>query len=105
MHAKEVMQRLRRHLADAERPSNGTLAHGLELLAQTDLRARVCDVAQPALVVHGECDTLVPLPAAEYLSAHLPHARLAVVAGAAHAPFLSRPNDVIELMQDFVDGR
>lgn len=103
--AKQVAQHLRSHLARADTPSIDTLVQGLELLARTDLREEARSVAPPVLVVHGECDMLVPLAAGEYLAAQMPSARLAVVAGAAHAPFLSRSNDVIGLVQDFLDGR
>ena len=80
---------LRRHLFERGEPSADVLAAALAVLRDTDLRGSLSKVAVPAVVIGGERDALVPLPATEFLAAALPHARHATIAGAAHAPFLS----------------
>jgi pimeloyl-[acyl-carrier protein] methyl ester esterase len=77
----------------AERPTPDALAlrAGLDILAATDLRGRLADVRQPALVVSGERDRLTPPAAGRYLAAGLPRGRFIGLQGAAHAPFLSHP--------------
>lgn len=82
-------------------PAVDALGQGLRILVESDLRDRMGTVAQPVMVVHGERDTLVPLAAAEYLKHALPDARLAVIAGAAHAPFVSKPREAGTLLAGF----
>lgn len=77
-------------LADP-RPAAAALLTGLAWLRDVDLRAAAPRVAAPALLIHGERDSLMPLPAAEALAALLPRARLAALPGCAHAPFISDP--------------
>ena len=64
---------------------------GLALLAATDLRGAIAGIEVPTLVIGGDRDTLVPSDSLRWLAASLPHATLALIPGAAHAPFLSHP--------------
>ena len=85
------------------RPSIGTLLRGLAWLRDTDLRARLATLDLPCLLLHGAHDGLVPLAAAQALADALPHARLAVLPGAAHAPFLSDPDWFASQVQAFCE--
>ena len=96
--ARRVSARLRAALAAHAAPPTSVLEQGLRILAAADLRSALSEIAQPALVVHGERDEIVPLDAADYLAHGLARARLAVVQGAAHAPFISDPETVSALM-------
>jgi pimeloyl-[acyl-carrier protein] methyl ester esterase len=98
--AKRVMQTLRATLKAYAVPSSAVLAAGLEILQEEDLRAVLGDIVQHTLVVHGQNDQLVPLAAARELAQRLPRARLAIVAGAAHAPFVSSPEVVSRLLAE-----
>lgn len=98
--AKMVLRTLRDSLFTRGRPAAEALRGGLEILAETDLRARLGRV--PTLIVHGDRDLLSPLPAAQWLAQHLPGARLEVFHGAAHAPFLSHPNEFVETVKDYL---
>jgi pimeloyl-[acyl-carrier protein] methyl ester esterase len=80
------------------------LAAGLQILKDTDLRADLPRVAQSVLIVHGERDTVVPLAAGEYMEHTLPQATLAVIGGAAHAPFVTQPQDVARRIAEFCRG-
>lgn len=99
--ARRVATRLRACLADDDVTGKGALKRGLEALIANDLRPLLRDIAHDVLVMHGEKDTLVPLAAAEYLAHTLPRGRLAVVRGAAHAPFISDPEGVADAMVEF----
>lgn len=103
--AGQVARRLRETLLARGRPGTRVLQHGLEILLGTDLRLELHAIMQPALVVHGDCDVLTPPAAGEHLSRMLPNARLEVMRGAAHAPFVSNPDDVGALLVDFFDER
>jgi len=102
--ARRVLRRLRSALATSAWPNDGVLQGGLEILLETDLRERLAAIRQRTLVLQGDRDALVPLRAAEYLSGRLPGARLVVLDGAAHAPFLSRPREAAAALQEFLDG-
>jgi pimeloyl-[acyl-carrier protein] methyl ester esterase len=95
---RNVARQLRIALASGAGPA---LADGLRLLQETDLRDELGSIRQPALVLHGDRDRLVPPAAADYLSRRLPAAWLTAVRGAAHAPFLSRPAEVAAAVEEF----
>jgi len=103
--ARTVMQKLRAAVNAEPLPATAVLQHGLDILRTEDFRPRLGDAEQHTLIVHGENDQLVPLAAARYLVQALPHARLETVAGAAHAPFASRPEAVSRLLSEHFDGR
>jgi pimeloyl-ACP methyl ester esterase len=79
-------------------PSAATLLAGLDVLRETDLRAALRAVRLPTLVLHGAADPVCPPGAARALAAALPRARLVLVPGAGHAPFLSRPSAVLDAL-------
>ena len=79
-----------------------TLLKGLEWLRDTDLREQVSALGCPVLLIHGENDPLMPIPAARWLAEHLPHAQLQVFSGAAHAPFLNAPEQFVSLVGRFI---
>ena len=56
----------------------------------------------PALVVWGEQDRLVPIAHAHAYVHGLPDARLVIVPGAAHYPYLEQPEVFAEAIEDFV---
>ena len=100
-HPRGVLRRLREHALARGEPDAAALAAALRLLKKTDLRARLERIAQPALILHGERDALVPLAAGEYLQRVLPHATLEVFAGAGHAPFIAQPQRTARRIAEF----
>ncbi len=90
--ARAVIGRLRETVFQRGEPEAATLAAGLGLLREVDLRAVAANVACPALVVHGAYDTLCPVDTGRWLAGRIPGARLALHERAAHAPFLSHPD-------------
>lgn len=81
-------------------PSNvAVLARDLDYLEQADLRA-----SQPATlhVILGQRDQVIGADCAETLQAWCPHAHLHVVAGAGHAPMISRPEAVAGVLVGFM---
>lgn len=77
---------------------------GLAVLGATDLRPALAGVDLPTLVVHGERDPICPAGAGRFLAAAIPRARLALVPGAGHAPFLSRPREVSASLRAFMEA-
>lgn len=99
---KTVLKRLRDNLFAKGRPSAEALRAGLAILLGTDLRDRAAAVKTPALLLHGERDMLTPVGAARWLAERMPDARLNVLPGAAHAPFLSHPGKFTEIVTGFL---
>ena len=55
-----------------------------------DVTADLGQIRMPTLILHGDSDDLIPLPAAEHLLAALPDARLKVYPATGHMPQLER---------------
>src|SRR5690242_5058714 len=58
---------------------DSVLAAGLAVLAQADVRSGLHEVKQPALVLHGAHDRIVPLAAGRRLAAALPDGRFSLL--------------------------
>ena len=100
---RELRLALQQRLFSHGEPDIAALQEGLELLRASDLRAQLKQVSQPTLVIAGERDMLSPLPAATYMAHTLPDARLQIIAGAAHAPFLSHREIFVQHVMDFMN--
>jgi pimeloyl-[acyl-carrier protein] methyl ester esterase len=101
-HAAARLGELRRVLDERAEPEAEALRAGLDMLATTDLRARLDAVRQPALVIAGERDRLTPAEAGRRLAAGLPGGRLLALPGAAHVPFLSHPGAFASAVAGFL---
>ncbi|MGQ0748929.1 MAG: pimeloyl-ACP methyl ester esterase BioH [Betaproteobacteria bacterium] len=102
--AASVARYLRETLsATAHEAHAAALQHGLSMLSRTDLRPALNSIAQPTLVMHGERDAIAPLAAGRYLARALPEARIVVMEGAAHAPFVSEPEQAYARLASFFD--
>ena len=96
----------RRVIASLERSIQGNapasvLAAGLDVLLAADVRGTVHRVTQPALVLHGAHDRIVPPAAGRRLAQALPDARFELMRSCAHAPFLSQPAHVARALAGF----
>ncbi len=95
----EVISQLKACLDPA--PQRDVLQAGLNLLLTIDLRADLARIKQPSLVIHGKQDKLVPWQAADWLASNLDDAQFFAIAKAAHAPFLSHPEKVVQAVAEF----
>jgi len=93
-------RRLAHGLSASRLPDAATLIQGLGWLRDVDLRQQLSAIVVPTLLIHGENDPLMPLPAAQWLKDQLPNAHLERFAGAAHAPFLNDPERFAMLIGD-----
>lgn len=82
-------------------PDEGSAADGLRILQREDLRPLVEAISVPTLVMHGDCDEVIPVAAGEWLAANLPAARLERFPRVGHAPFFSSPGIFLRLIGDF----
>ncbi|HEX9291232.1 MAG TPA: alpha/beta hydrolase [Anaeromyxobacteraceae bacterium] len=75
---------------------------GLDALVADDERPRLGDVRVPVLLVHGERDPICLPEASAFAQSRIPGARRAVLPGVGHAPHLSRPALVNDLLARFL---
>lgn len=103
--ARARIRELRARVFGHGEPDPRALADGLAILSDTDLRDELVDLAVPVLVMAGSRDRLTPPAASTALAAAVAGARYEEVAGAAHAPFLSHPDEIASSIEAFADGR
>lgn len=101
---RKLLMQLRHHFQARGEPAAEVLDQGIGLLAEVDLRRQTRELRQPALVIGGDRDTLTPLGASRWLAQNLPRGQLLHLAGAAHAPHLSHPNEFLEAVSAFCHG-
>lgn len=98
---RTVMKYLRVALFARGVPETGVLQAGLKILLDSDLRDEATALSPPVCLVHGERDMLVPPDAARWLAERAPDARLRMIGGSAHAPFLSHPTAFVGTVREF----
>lgn len=82
----------------------GEITKALEALYAADLRDRLKEIEVPVLLVHGEMDTVCPPGAALYLAENLKDARLEIMKGTGHAPFITKPDLFADIMKEFISS-
>lgn len=102
--AQATLHLLKERVLGGAPPSTAALAHGLALLESTDLRAAAAGLRAPLLGISGAMDRLTPAAALEWLAAAVPDGRHLTIARAAHAPFLSHPDDFCLAVEGFLRG-
>jgi len=102
---RELLTLFRDMLFSRGRPDLKALLGGLEILRSCDLRSALQFITQPALIVAGERDALVPVQASQFMAQRMPFAELVRIEGAAHAPFLSHAEEFIEHLVKFVSKK
>ena len=101
-HARDDIRQLRHWLAERPSPQFAALEAGLTLLADIDLREPLRELALPWLRIYGRLDSLVPKAAIPLLDDLYPASRSVTLNKASHAPFISHPDEFIEIVRDFV---
>ena len=76
----------------------------LVAIKRFDVRDRLGEIRCPTLVIAGERDTTVPLRAKRFLAAHIPGARLEIVADSGHATPVDQPDAFNELLTRFLQS-
>lgn len=83
-------------------PETEALLGTLDVLSSTDVRDLLPGFTLPVLVVHGEDDRICPPGAGQYLAQGIAAARLVLIPGCGHALFLSRPEEFMAALTDFL---
>ncbi len=102
---RELLAKLRERLFSHGEPDMQALRDGLSILRDVDLRSELQSVAQPAMIIAGERDKLTPPGASRHLAENISDASLVEVKGAAHAPFLSHPDEFVKQVKIFMGSQ
>lgn len=85
-------------------PGNNAAQDALKSLASADLRSVLPTVGLPVLLITGSADRICPSSASRYMAGLLPDARLEILEGAGHAPFITRPVEFAASLKKFIEG-
>ena len=100
--ARELIRNLRTGVFRHGEPDQKSLAAGLRLLRDSDLRSDLPDIDRPCLLLHGKRDRLTPPAVATFLRDSLPQAKALIFDDAGHAPFLSHALDFSSAVKGFM---
>lgn len=100
--SKEELRLLRQNVFQHGEPRLEALRAGLAILRDADLRPLLPAVRCETLFLYGERDRLVSVKTAQWLTANMRTATSNVVRGAAHAPFLSHPDEFLRVLETFL---
>ncbi|HYM46596.1 MAG TPA: alpha/beta fold hydrolase [Solirubrobacteraceae bacterium] len=73
------------------------------MILETDVRDILPTIGVPTLVVHREHE-FIPVEGARYIASHIPGARLAVLPGADHVPWVGDSEGYLDEIQEFLTG-
>ena len=82
-------------------PGKDAALGGLDTLLNADLLGCTWQNV-PSLVLHGECDTVIPPSAGRYLAEHLPDAHYVQLDQVGHAPLISQPDHCAMVIKEFL---
>lgn len=102
--AISTVRELQQSLRLRGNPSLEALKSGLEILATTDLRKELPYLNFPVTWMLGGHDTLVPVSIAESLVALQPDIKIIIEKNAAHAPFISHPEEFSTALINFAES-
>ena len=96
------LRALRAQAANAPAPHPEGLQQGLDVLETTDLRGGLSSIDVPTLWLTGGGDSLTPPAAAEWAVSRQSQARSRILEDAGHAPFITHPTTLTELIHDWL---
>ncbi|NOT10859.1 MAG: pimeloyl-ACP methyl ester esterase BioH [Methylococcaceae bacterium] len=100
---KTTSKILKSAVTECDAPDTATLNQGLSILKETDLRQVLAQLTLPVLAILGDGDTLVPPAVGHEMQKLLPTLDLNILDQAGHVPFLSHPEQVINIIAGFMD--
>ena len=94
---------LKQAIIDQPQASLAVLEQGLKILQQSDLREKMTNIEVPALRIYGALDSLVPRRGMPQTDVLWPNSQSVVIEQAAHAPFISHPDQFCAEILKFID--
>lgn len=103
--ARQDARQLKQAVLSLPMPSAEVLNGGLEILKTEDLRDALTALEMPFLRLYGRLDGLVPRKIVAPLDARWPQSQSLIFPKAAHAPFISHPDDFCIALTEFNNFR
>ncbi len=100
---RDLLRQVREKIDERPLPQTEALRLGLDILCHSNLRPKLSTLQTPLQLIFGGRDTLVPAACAEPIQAILPQARINIIKGAGHLPFLSHQQEFLSLIENFID--
>lgn len=100
--ATATLQRLQQALTEGGEGQPAALQAALRWLETTDQRPWLGNIYQPTLVIAGQYDRIVHAEASKSLAYQLPNALYLEIPRCGHAPFISHPDEILGLVQEFL---
>ncbi|CDG19780.1 Carboxylesterase BioH [Xenorhabdus poinarii G6] len=102
--ARQDARELKSVILNQPMPSVDVLNAGLEILRTDDLREELSRLPLPFLRLYGHLDGLVPRKIVSLLDSAWPHTHSVIMRHAAHAPFISHPDEFVEILMNFASS-
>ena len=103
--ARQDARALKSTVLSLPMPTVDALNGGLEILKTADLRQALTSLDKPFLRLYGRLDGLVPRKIVPQLDALWPQSESYLFAKAAHAPFISHPDEFCQVIREFADAK
>lgn len=100
--SRQDLRELKAVVLSYPQPDIAVLNGGLAILQHSDLRSELAQLRLPFLRIYGYLDALVPRKVATMLDQVLPASPSLVMAKAAHAPFISHPDQFCQSVCRFI---
>jgi len=95
--AKEDIKKIQHQLSLQGEADPQALRQGLQILLNEDKRDQLASLSMPVTLIAGKRDTLIKIRALEQL-AETPNVSLYTIATAGHAPFISHPQQFVDVL-------
>mgnify|MGYP001825493845 FL=1 len=95
--AKQDIKQIQQQLSQQGGAKPSALRQGLQILLNEDKRIQLLALSIPVICIAGQRDTLIKVKALELLT-ETPNIYLHTMAAAGHAPFISHPQQFVELL-------
>lgn len=100
--SKLLIKKLKEMNEEIDPPEVRSLQLGLDILLNNDLRNDINKINHRTLLIVGDMDRLTPKSASLWLKSHLKEARVKVIQGASHIPFLSHSDEFFDHLNQFL---
>ncbi|MCW9024820.1 MAG: pimeloyl-ACP methyl ester esterase BioH [Gammaproteobacteria bacterium] len=102
-YARQGLRELKQKVFERDVPEVKILEQGLEVLLTADFRQQASYIDCPVQLLGGEHDTLTPAASLVQISEIIPHARVSIIKGASHAPFISHTEAFLKDLTGFIN--
>lgn len=99
--ARQDIKQIKAQITAFPEPSQVALQEGLKLLSSEDIRDKISRIEAPTLRLYGRLDSLVPTSGIDRICELQPQADTVVLPHAAHAPFISHPQQCADILMRF----